>query len=139
MRSENVKTILRDSIKELRIILPIFFIATLFSVALDYYVPDELVQSLLNSNLAFSIPFATIIGILLPIPRYATYPLAFTLLTKGAGFGVIFALVAGEVICESIVRDLMEVKFLGLKFFITRLLVSVLFITLGGFLMEAIL
>ncbi len=133
------KEIFEKSIHELKFIIPIFFVAVLVGVVIEAYIPNSIVSELLNTNLFISIPFAAIIGILLPIPRYATYPIAFALFMKGAGVGVIFALIGGEVICESIARDVLEIKYLGGKFFLYRLLLSVFFISLGGFAMEAIM
>jgi len=136
---KKVREIFITSLKEMKFILPIFFIAVLISVLIELYIPDQIITSLLGKNLLFAVPLAAIIGVILPIPRYATYPIAFTLLTKGAGFGVIFALISGEVICESFIGDLVEIKYFGLKFFSTRLILSTLFIIAGGFLIEILL
>lgn len=136
---KKVREIFINSLKEMKLILPLFFIAVLTSVLIDIYVPNQIITNLLGKNLLFAIPLAAIIGVILPIPRYATYPIAFTLLMKGAGFGVIFALISGEVICESLVRDIVEIKYFGMKFFSVRLILSTLFITAGGFLIEVLL
>ena len=130
--------ILKKSLDELKIILPIFFVATFFGALIEFYLPGSVVGDILSDYSLFAIPLAAIIGILLPIPRYATYPIAFALFMKGAGFGVIFALIGGEVICESIARDIMEIEYMGGKFFLYRMMISVIFISLGGFAMEAI-
>ena len=137
--NRKVHDILIKSLKEMRFILPVFFIAVVISVLIEIYIPDEIIAGLLGENLIIMIPLAAIIGVILPIPRYATYPIAFTLLTKGAGFGVVFALIAGEVICESVIRDILEIKYFGWKFFSTRLVLSIIFIIAGGFLIEALL
>jgi len=134
-----ISEILIRSLKEMIFIIPIFFIAVLVSVLIELYIPDQIIASLLGKNLFFAIPLAAIIGIVLPISRYATYPIASVLLAKGAGLGVIFALISGEVICESIVRDLVEIKYFGIKFFSARLILSTLFVIAGGFLIEALL
>ena len=136
---DKIKEIYKNSLREMKFILPIFFIAVLISVLIEFFIPDQIVNNLLGKNLLLAIPLAAIVGVILPIPRYATYPIAFTLLTKGAGFGVVFALISGEVICESLVRDVVEIKYFGLKFFSTRLILSTLFIIAGGFLIEVLL
>ena len=133
------KKIYKNSLKEMKFILPIFFAAVLMGTLIDLYMPEQLANRLLKRNLFLAIPLAAIIGIILPIPRYATYPIAFALFEKGAGFGVIFALVSGEVICESIARDIVEIKFLGIRFFSARLILSVIFVIAGGFLIEFLL
>jgi uncharacterized membrane protein YraQ (UPF0718 family) len=134
-----VRDVCVGSLREMAFILPVFFIAVLISVVLDVYIPDEIVYTLLRENLFLSIPFAAFIGIVFPIPRYATYPIAYTLLLKGVGFGVIFALISGEVVCESYARVSVEVEYFGVKYLITRLALNLVFITAGGFIVEALL
>ena len=134
-----INKIYKNSLKEMKFILPIFFVAVLAGILIEIYMPVELVNALLKENLFLAIPLAAVIGIILPIPRYATYPIAFALFEKGAGFGVVFALISGEVICESIARDIVEIKFLGIKFFSARLILSVIFVIAGGFLIEFLL
>ncbi|MBT5022616.1 hypothetical protein HOK51_03490 [Candidatus Woesearchaeota archaeon] len=136
---KHLKPIAINSLKSLKILLPIFFIAVLLGVLIEMYVPSSSVEFLLGKNLFIAIPLAAIIGILLPIPRYATYPIAFALFLKGAGVGVVFALIAGEVIGESIIRDFMEIKYLGWKFFTARFFITTIFIIIGGFLMEVLM
>lgn len=123
----------------MRLILPIFFFAVLAGVLIERFIPDSLVNSLLGKNLFIAIPLAAFLGVILPIPRYATYPIAFALLLKGSGYGVVFALISGEVIFESFVRDYVEVKYFGIKFFSLRMVLSLLLIIAGGFLIEAVL
>jgi len=133
------KEILLGSLKEIKIILPIFFIAVLAGVLIEVYIPSDLINSIIGKNLLIAIPIAALLGVFLPIPRYATYPIAFALLTKGAGFGVVFALICGEVISETIVRDILEIKYFGIKFFSLRLILSLIFIIAGGFLIEILI
>lgn len=134
-----IREILIRSLKEMVFIVPVFFVAVLISVLIELYISNQIITSFLGKNLLFAIPLAAVLGIILPISRYATYPIASVLLAKGAGFGVIFALISGEVICESIVRDIVEIKYFGIKFFSTRLILSTLFVIAGGFLIEALL
>ena len=123
----------------MKFILPVFFVAVFIGVLVELYIPESIVYALLGKNPLFAIPLAAIIGVILPIPRYATYPLAFALFSKGVGFGVIFALLAGEVICESILGDILEIKYFGIKFYSTRMVLSTVFIIIGGFLIEYLL
>ena len=138
-RNNNLKRICLDSLIETKKILPIFFIAVLIGVLIKLFIPDQIVHALLGKNIFIAIPLATLLGIILPIPRYATYPIAFALLTKGAGFGVIFALICGEVIGESIIRDIMEIKLFGIRFFTVRFVLSAIFIILASFAMEILI
>ena len=138
-RKNNIRQIYLDSLSETKRILPIFFIAVLAGVLIKMFIPDQLVQVLLGKNLWIAIPLATLLGIILPIPRYATYPIAFALLTKGAGFGVVFALICGEVIGESIIRDILEIKLFGLRFFTARFVLSTIFIIMAGLAIEVLI
>jgi uncharacterized membrane protein YraQ (UPF0718 family) len=133
------RTISKGSLKEMGIIVPIFYVAILLGVFMNTHISRSVMEGLATQHLIYAIPIAALLGILLPIPRYATYPIAFVLLTNGVGYGIIFALICGEVIGESIVRDVMEVKYLGLRFFLTRFVLSFVFISIGGFIIELFL
>lgn len=128
-----------DSLKEMKTIIPAFFIATLIGVTLEFYLPEEIAFAVLGKNPFLSIPLATVIGIVLPIPRYATYPIAFSLFQKGASIGTIFALISGEVILGAPDRDVMEFKYFGWKAFVLRLILCTAFVTLGSFVAEVLL
>lgn len=138
MDSTKVTVIFLSSLKEMKKIFPAFFIASLVGVAIEFYVPEQIVFSLLGENPFISIPLATVMGILLPIPRYATYPIALSLLSKGASIGTIFALISGEVILGSLDRDVMEFKYFGWKSFVSRLVLCTVFVILGGLVAEVI-
>ncbi len=131
-----VREVALGSLEEMKRIFPVFFVATLISVLLEVYIPSEITRTILGKNALLSIPLATIIGIILPIPRYATYPIASSLLQQGASLGAIFALIAGEVIIGSPDRDVMEFQYFGWKAFTLRLILCTVLVMLGGFLME---
>jgi len=124
---------------DMRTIFPAFFIATLAGVMLEFFVPASIVYAVLGENPFLSIVLATILGIILPIPRYATYPIAFSLLQKGASIGTIFALISGEVIIGSPDRDVMEFKYFGWKSFVVRGTLCMLFVIVGSLIVEALL
>jgi uncharacterized membrane protein YraQ (UPF0718 family) len=136
---KKVAYVLVDSLKEMKTIVPAFFIATLIGVTLEICVPIEITYAVLQESPVLSIVLATIIGIILPIPRYATYPIAFSLFQKGASIGVIFALISGEVILGSPDRDAMEFKYFGWKAFTLRLVLCTAFVVVGGFVAEVLL
>jgi uncharacterized membrane protein YraQ (UPF0718 family) len=117
-------------------ILPLFGLAVLGSTALQLYVPREWVYSILGQNLLVAIPLAAVAGILLPIPRYATYPIAWALYQKGATLGVVYALIAGEVILGSLERDVMEFRFFGWRSYGLRTVLCTVFVILTAFLLE---
>jgi len=139
MTSKKAREILLNSLQNIKSIFPLFFIGVVLSVLIEVYVPVVIVKNLLGSSFLITIPLATIIGIILPLPRYATYPIAFSLFNKGASLGVIFALISGEVIFGSIERDIMEFKFFGSKSFFIRLILCFLLVTAGGFWAEILL
>lgn len=136
---EKAKKICEDSLKEMKAIIPAFFLATLIGVILESYVPRQITRAVLGENPLLSIPLAAIIGIILPIPRYATYPIALSLLKKGASIGTAFALISGEVILGSPDRDVMEFKYFGWRAFISRLILCMAFVVIGGLLAEVLL
>jgi uncharacterized membrane protein YraQ (UPF0718 family) len=126
---------LRDAVR----ILPLFSLAVLVSTALELFVPRDWVYSILGQNLLVAITLATIAGILLPIPRYATYPIALALYEKGATLGVVYALIAGEVILGSLERDIMEFQFFGSRSYVLRLLLCTVFVILTAVGLEVLL
>lgn len=131
--------ITKKTAKQMAVILPVFFLAVLFSVVIDKYLPQSFIDSFLSEKSFWAIPLAAIVGIIFPIPRYATYPIAFVLFSSGAGVGVAFALISGEVISESIIRDVVEIKYFGFKFFSARLIFSTIGVIVGGYIIEIIL
>ena len=135
---KKVAYVLVDSLKDMKTIIPAFFIATLVGVTLEFYLPEEIAFTVLGKNPLLSIPLATVIGIL-PIPRYATYPIALSLFQKGASVGTIFALISGEVILGSPDRDVMEFKYFGWKAFVSRMILCTIFVIAGGLAVEVIL
>jgi hypothetical protein len=139
LSKKQIRDIFTNSLEEMKIILPLFFIATLVGVLLEIYVPDQIISNLQGEDLFLAIPLAAVIGVLLPLPRYATYPIAFSLFKEGASIGVIFALISGEVILGSPDRDVMELKYFGLKSFFLRLILCIVFVIAGAFLIEILL
>ncbi|MDP2684680.1 MAG: permease [bacterium] len=131
--------ITKKAAHQMLIILPIFFVAVFIGVLIDRYLPHEFVERILSDKAIWAIPLATIVGVIFPIPRYVTYPIAFALVTSGAGIGVAFAMISGEVISESVVRDIVEIKYFGIRFFSARLVLSIIGIIIGGYIIEAIL
>jgi len=134
-----MKEICVKSLNEMKTIFPAFFVATLAGVMIEFFIPENIIYTVLGKNLFLSITLATILGIILPIPRYATYPIALTLLHKGASIGAIFALISGEVIIGSPDRDVMEFSYFGWKSFVLRGTLCTIFVIIGSLIVEAIL
>jgi len=134
-----MKKICVNSLREMRMIFPAFFIATLIGVSLEFLIPESIVYTVLGKDPFLSIVLATILGIVLPIPRFATYPIALSLLQKGASIGTIFALISGEVIIGSPDRDIMEFKYFGWKSFVVRGTLCTIFVIIGSLIVEILL
>ena len=133
-----LKTLLVATLRDAGRILPLFALAVLVSTAMELFVPREWVYSILGQNLLVAIPLAAIAGILLPIPRYATYPIALALYQKGATLGVVYALIAGEVILGSLERDIMEFRFFGWRSYVLRMVLCTVFVILTAFVLEVL-
>jgi uncharacterized membrane protein YraQ (UPF0718 family) len=127
------------TLKDAGRILPLFALSVLGSTALELFVPRDWVFSILGQNLLLAIPLATIAGILLPIPRYATYPIALALYQKGATLAVIYALIAGEVILGALERDIMEFRFFGSRSYVLRLVLCTVFVILTAYALQVLL
>jgi len=125
--------------RELLLITPIFTLAVVAGATIEVIAPTINLQSLLTFNPYLTITLAAILGLIFPIPRYATYPLALALWHQGAGLGTVYALICGEVVFESLARDAMEIKYFGIKFFTTRALVSLILIITTAIIIEMIL
>jgi len=132
-------TLLLATLRDAGRILPLFALAVLVSTALELFVPRDWVFSILGQNLLLAIPLAAIAGILLPIPRYATYPIALALFQKGATLSVVYALIAGEVILGSLERDIMEFRFFGWRSYALRTLLCTVFVIVTAFALEVLL
>jgi len=133
-----LKTLLVATLRDAGRILPLFALAVLVSTAMELFIPREWVYSILGQNLLVAIPLAAIAGILLPIPRYATYPIALALYQKGATLSVVYALIAGEVILGSLERDIMEFRFFGWRSYALRTVLCTVFVILTGFVLEVL-
>ncbi len=134
-----IKEVFMNSVKDMRTIFPAFFVATLVGVMLEFFVPENIMYAVLGKDFFLSIVLATVLGVILPIPRYATYPIAFSLFQKGASIGTVFALISGEVIIGSPDRDVMEFKYFGWKSFIFRGILCTVFVIVGSLVVEVLL
>jgi len=126
-------------LKDFRSVLPLFFLAVLIASFAEVNVPDYVILGILGNNIYLSIFIATVAGILLPFPKYASYPLAALLYAKGAFIGSIFAFIAGEVFIGNLFEDYLEVKYFGWRFFWFRLFASFVFVFLAALIVQVII
>jgi len=132
-------SLIKDTLNQLLFLIPLFYVAVVIGTIIELYSPAFVSDYLINSSPIIAITIAATAGLILPIPRYATYPIALALLTKGASYGVILALISGEVVFESVARDALEIKYFGLKFFSLRAVVSLVLIIITGVVTDIIL
>lgn len=136
---QKIKEIIRSSLKDLVMFLPVFFIAIIISVIAEVKIPDSVVHSILGQNLVLSIAIATLAGIILPFPQYASYPFAAFLYNSGAYIGAVFAFIAGEVFIGNVFEDYLEIKYFSLRFWLMRFVVSFLLVFIGGLIIQILL
>ncbi len=139
IKKENIKKVLRSSLKDLIILLPVFFIAIVISVVAEAYIPDIVIQSILGKNLIIAILVATAAGILLPFPKYTSYPFAAFLYSSGAHIGAVFAFIAGEVFIGNVFEDYLEIKYFSFRFWIMRFFVSFVLIFIGALIFQVLI
>lgn len=109
-------------LKEMLIIMPVVFLLT---ALIDAWVPKSMIMSALGESSGIKGSFtALVLGSISAGPIYAAFPVAKTLLKKGASIGnIVVILSAWAVIKIPMLAN--EVKFLGPKFMIARWIFTV--------------
>lgn len=116
----------------LKFLPPVFILIGLF----DVWVDREIIEQHLGQNSSISAYFwavllaGTTVGGL-----YIAFPVAYALREKGASLRIIFTYIGASAICR-IPMTLFEASFVGVKFTIIRLLVSVPLVILTSILLE---
>ncbi|WP_297444223.1 permease [Desulfurobacterium sp.] len=114
-------------------ILPaVMILMGLFAV----FVPKDLIVKHLGETAG---PKAILLGILLGTlptgPLYVAFPMAAVLLKKGARVSCIVAFLSAWA-CIKIPQEMVELQFLGFKFMIVRLTLTVLFVVIMSLIIE---
>jgi len=119
--------------------LVILIIAMFFTGILYIIMDPEMVKTYLSSA-AFpvGILIATLLGYLLPGPRYVIYPVARFLLDQGAAVSVILVLIFSQQLIDVPDGMFIEIKMLGWRFFVARLLISTALCIIAGLIGEII-
>ncbi|MFS8541229.1 MAG: permease [Tissierellales bacterium] len=126
---EGLKAGLKQMIQTAPLILGAFILAGLIEVL----IPEEFVRSWLSKEAGFKgIFLGTFAGMILAMGPYAAFPLASSILGSGAGIGTIVALVTGWCLL-SLSKMPFETAFFGVKFFLSKLLISIPFAIFSGF------
>ncbi|ASA77082.1 permease [Thermococcus sp. 5-4] len=121
---------------EMILILPaVMILMGLFAV----FVPNDVIVRYLGRSSGIKGMFiAILLGAFPTGPLYVSFPIAATLLKKGARISNIIVFLSAWA-CIKIPQELVELQFLGLKFMITRLLLTVFFVIIMGMAIERII
>lgn len=103
------------------------------------WIPRETILKYLGKTAGLKgIALSVVFGSLPVGPLYLAFPLATTLLSKGASISNTIIFLSAWA-CIKIPQELMEIQFLGLQFTITRLILTVIFVTIMGKIIEKIM
>ena len=121
---------------EMMVILPaVMVIMGLFAV----FISDETVVKHLGKNSGIKgIALSILIGTLPTGPLYIAFPMAATLLKKGARVSNIIVFLSAWA-CIKIPQEMVELQFLGGEFMFLRLILTVIFVILMGVIIERVI
>ncbi|MCK4797443.1 MAG: permease, partial [Spirochaetes bacterium] len=122
-----------DFLLEMIMILPaVMLLMGLFSV----WIPNETIGKYLGKSSGIKgMLIAFIFGALPTGPLYIVFPIAGTLLKKGASISNIVIFLSAWA-CIKIPQEIVEIQFLGIKFMLTRLILTITFISLMALLIQ---
>jgi uncharacterized membrane protein YraQ (UPF0718 family) len=125
-----------DYFLQMVVIFPaILVLMGLFSV----WISDEFILNQLGDKSGLKgIAISFVLGAIPTGPLFVAFPIAQTLKNKGASTKNIVIFLSAWA-CIKIPQELVELQFLGLKFMLARLSLSIIFITLMGFILDKIL
>ncbi|WP_051482217.1 permease [Thermococcus nautili] len=126
----------KNFLVEMLLIMPaVMVLMGLFAV----FVPDELIVRYLGKSSGLrGMLIAILIGAFPTGPLYVAFPIAASLLKKGARVASVVAFLSAWA-CIKIPQELVELQFLGLRFMAARLALTIVFVLAMGLLMERIL
>ncbi|MFE3845554.1 permease [Thermoplasmatota archaeon] len=135
-RTEPVTSTAQEYFIEMMVILPaIMVIMGIFSV----YISDEIVVKYLGITSGVKgIAISILIGTLPTGPLYIAFPMAATLLKKGARVSNIIVFLSAWA-CIKIPQEMVELQFLGIEFMLLRLILTVVFVIIMGIIIEKII
>lgn len=130
-------------------ILPIVFIIIIFVGLLLGFVPQTQISEIAGEQAGFWGVFLLALGIkgiflaiffgALPTgPLYVAFPVAAVLIKKGAKISNIIIFLSAWA-CIKIPQEMVELKFLGLKFMALRLILTIVFVIIMGLSVEKII
>lgn len=106
--------------------IPIFIVASFLAGWMDAWIDRDLVTRFLTGrNLLVGLAIVTCVGIITPGPIYSIFPLVYVLKKKGVDSHYLIAFMTGQTLMGPL-RIPLELYYLGLNFFIFRLISSVI-------------
>ncbi len=135
-KTEPVTSTVQEYFIEMMVILPaVMIILGLFAV----FISDETVVKHLGKTSGIKgIALSILIGTLPTGPLYIAFPMAATLLKKGARVSNIIVFLSAWA-CIKLPQEMMELQFLGVKFMALRLILTVIFVSIMGISIEQII
>ncbi len=106
--------------------IPIFIVASFLAGWVDAWVDRDLVTRFLTGrSLLVGLIIVTCVGIITPGPIYSIFPIVYVLKRKGVDSHYLIAFMTGQTLMGPL-RIPLELHYLGLNFFIFRLISSVI-------------
>ncbi len=135
-KTEPVTSTAQEYLIEMMVILPaVMVIMGLFAV----FIPSETVVKYMGKTSGFKgIALSILIGTLPTGPLYVAFPMAATLLKKGAGVSNIIVFLSAWA-CIKIPQEMVEFQFLGGEFMLLRLILTIIFVIIMGVIIERII
>lgn len=130
---KNLITLLNENFTIIIKILFLTVIAVGISTLIHFLLPAEIIEKHLKQNKLIYLFYATILGILTPGPVYAIYPIIVVLKKKGIQNPILVSYLTGQTIVGP-ARIPFEVGLFGVKFFIYRIILSIIIGPLAGLL-----
>lgn len=127
----NISNILISNIDLIYRTIYLSIIATIIATLIHFIVPPEFVEKHLNRNSLLFLFYATVLGILTPGPVWSIYPLLQTLKKKGIQNSLLVSYITGQTIIGP-ARIPFEIGFIGLNFFLYRIMIALIFGPLAG-------
>ena len=105
--------------------LPLFFLAILFTSELEFLINPESIKTYYGLTAGqiglLGVLYGTLLGFPLPGPRYAIYPLARFFLQNDASIGSVGSMIASQQLIDVPDGMFMEIKFMKYRYFISTL------------------
>ena len=134
-RKKMVINTLWDYFIEMALILPaVMVILGLFAVFVS---KETVIKYLRKASGIKGIFLAIILGALPTGPLYVAFPMAASLLKKGAKISNIIVFLSAWA-CIKIPQELVELQFLGIRFMLSRLTLTIIFIVIMGIFIEKV-